>query len=147
MGQGCAVIFFFYRGCWLLDKGYVIEAEDANWEKVVESEKKPVMVMFTSPTCPFCKAMEPYFEEYSEEFKDSVIFAVLNVTANPWTAERFGVQGTPTFIFFCNGKVVWQQVGQVYPSILKKMVQDMAVHGAECVKKTTPVGQDITGYV
>ncbi|MDD3043783.1 MAG: thioredoxin family protein [Methanosarcinaceae archaeon] len=126
---------------------YVQKAEDANWEKMVETGKNPVLVMFTSPTCPFCKAMEPYFEEYSGDFKNSVTFALLDVSENPWTAERFGVQGTPTFIFFCKGKVVWQQVGQVYPSLLKKMVEEMAVHGEECVKNTTPVGQDITGYV
>ncbi|MDD2440242.1 MAG: thioredoxin family protein [Methanosarcinaceae archaeon] len=130
-----------------MGESYVVKAEDANWEQVVESEEKPVLVMFTSPACPFCKAMEPYFEEYSGEFKNSVTFAVLDVSKNPWTAERFGVQGTPTFMFFCKGKLVWEQVGQLYPSLFKKMVTEMAAHGEECVKKTSPLGQDITGYV
>ncbi|AKB27575.1 Thioredoxin [Methanosarcina siciliae T4/M] len=129
-----------------MDENYVLEIEDASWGQQVEDSEKPVIVMFYSPTCPYCKAMEPYFAEYAREYRGSAIFVRLNVVTNPWTAERYGVQGTPTFKFFCHGKSVWEQVGQIYPSILKNAVRDMVQHGEECIRKTTPVGQDITGY-
>ncbi|MCQ1535462.1 thioredoxin family protein [Methanosarcina sp. KYL-1] len=130
-----------------MEESYVVEIEDATWGTQVESSKKPVIVMFYSLSCPFCKAMEPYFEEYAKEFRDSAVFARMNVTINTWTAERYGVQGTPTFKFFCHGKPIWEQVGQVYPSILKSAVENMVEYGEDCVRKTTPIGQDITGYV
>ena len=79
----------------------VIEIEDMTWGEVVESSKKPVIVMFYSPACPYCKAMEPFFMNYSREFKNSAVFARINIEMNPWTVERYGVQGTPTFKFFC----------------------------------------------
>jgi thiol-disulfide isomerase/thioredoxin len=129
-----------------LDENNVIEIEDATWGQQVEDSKKPVIVMFYSPACPYCKAMEPYFAEYAKEYRVSAVFARLNVATNPWTAERYGVQGTPTFKFFCHGKPVWEQVGQIYPSILKNAIRDMVQHGEECIRKSTPVGQDITGY-
>ncbi len=129
-----------------MDENNVIEIEDATWGQQVEDSKKPVIVMFYSPACPYCKAMEPYFVEYAKEYGVSAIFARLNVSTNPWTAERYGVQGTPTFKFFCHGKPVWEQVGQIYPSILKNAVRDMVQYGDECIRKSTPVGQDITGY-
>jgi len=116
------------------------------WGEVVESSKKPVIVMFYSPTCPYCKAMEPYFMNYAKEFQNSAIFARINIETSPWTAEKYGVQGTPTFKFFCHGRPVWEQVGQIYPSILKTAVEDMIHYGDECISKSTPVGQDITGY-
>ena len=125
----------------------VIEVEDMIWGEVVESSKKPVIVMFYSPACPYCKAMEPFFMNYSREFKNSAVFARINIEMNSWTVERYGVQGTPTFKFFCQGRPVWEQVGQVYPSILKSAVEEMINYGEECIRKSTPIGQDITGYV
>ena len=129
-----------------MDENNVIEIEDATWGQRVEGSEKPVVVMFYSPACPYCKAMEPYFAEYAKEYRASAVFARLNVATNPWTAERYGVQGTPTFKFLCHGKPVWEQVGQIYPSILKNAVRDMVQHGEECIRKSTPIGQDITGY-
>jgi thiol-disulfide isomerase/thioredoxin len=130
-----------------LDGSNIIEIEDATWGQQVESSGKPVVVMFYSPACPYCKAMEPYFEEYAKEYRASAVFARINIAANPWTAERYGIQGTPTFKFFCHGRPVWEQVGQIYPSILKNAVRDMVQYGEECIRKSTPIGQDITGYV
>ena len=130
-----------------MNESNVVEIEDITWGEVVENSKKPVMVMFYSPTCPYCKAMEPYFMNYAREFQNSVIFARINIETSPWTTERYGVQGTPTFKFFCDGKPVWEQVGQIYPSILKKALEDMINYGEECIRKSTPIGQNITGYV
>jgi thiol-disulfide isomerase/thioredoxin len=130
-----------------LDENSVIEIEDMTWGQVVESSVKPVIIMFYSTTCPFCKAMEPYFANYAQEFKNSAVFGRMNIEVNPWTVERYGIQGTPTFKSFCYGRPVWEQVGQIYPSILKKAVEDMIGHGEDCVRKSTPIGQDITGYV
>lgn len=124
----------------------IIELEDMTWGQKVEDSKEPVIVMFYSPACPYCKAMEPYFEEYAKEYSSSAVFGRINITANPWIAERYGVQGTPTFKFFCHGRPIWEQVGQIYPAILKNAVRDMIQHGEECIRKSTPIGQDITGY-
>ena len=124
----------------------IIEVEDMSWGQLVEESRKPVIVMFYSPTCPYCKAMEPYFANYAQEFKNSAVFARINIATNPWTAERYGVMGTPTFNSFCHGRPLWEQVGQVYPSILRNAVESMVNYGEDCIKKSTPIGQDITGY-
>jgi thiol-disulfide isomerase/thioredoxin len=128
-----------------LNGNNIIEINDMNWGQLVEESKKPIIVMFYSPECPYCKAMEPYFVNYSQEFK-TVTFARIDIASNPWTAERYGVMGTPTFKFFCHGRPVWEQVGQIYPSILKSAVENMATYGEDCIRKSTPIGQDITGY-
>jgi thiol-disulfide isomerase/thioredoxin len=128
-----------------LNGNNIIEINDMNWSQLVEESSKPVIVMFYSPACPYCKAMEPYFVNYAQEFK-TVTFARIDIASNPWTAERYGVMGTPTFKFFCHGRPVWEQVGQIYPSILKNAVENMATYGEDCIRKSTPIGQDITGY-
>ncbi len=71
----------------------IIEFEDMTWSQQVEDSKKPVVVMFYSPACPYCKAMEPYFEEYAKEYGSSAVFGRINIATNPWTAEKYGGSG------------------------------------------------------
>ena len=124
----------------------LLELTDLNWEGSVEKSKTPVAVMFYSPTCAFCHQMEPYFRNYAREYGDTVRFARLNIMASPWTAERYGIRSTPTFKFFCDGKPVQEMVGAVYPALLKKMVDEVLVHGKECAKNSTAIDYEITGY-
>ena len=115
----------------------VISLNDTNWEKNVEKGDKPVVVMFYSNNCPFCKQMEPYFEEYASDFKEKLLFAKVNIEDNITISSRYGVMGTPTFKFFCKGKPVQELVGAVYPATLKKTVEESLEHGPECTGKTT----------
>lgn len=124
----------------------LIELTDLNWERDVEKSGRPVAVMFYSPTCAFCHQMEPYFRNYAREYKDSIQFARIDIMTSPWTAERYGVRSTPTFKFFCDGKPVQEMVGAVYPALLKKMVDDVLLHGSECAKNSTTIDYEITGY-
>jgi thioredoxin 1 len=124
----------------------LIELTDLTWERTVEKSSRPVAVMFYSPTCAFCHQMEPYFRNYAREFKDTIQFARLDIMTSPWTAERYGVRSTPTFKFFCDGKPVQEMVGAVYPALLKKMVDEVLLHGKECAKNSTAIDYDITGY-
>ena len=124
----------------------VVELTDITWEVAVEKSEKPVLVMFHSPTCQFCKQMEPYFKEFANEFRDKVVFVRLNVATNQWTGERYGVRGTPTFKFFCGGKPVMELVGAVYPAMLKKQIEEVLIYGEECAEKSNVINYDVTGY-
>jgi thioredoxin-like negative regulator of GroEL len=125
---------------------FLIELTDLNWEQTMEKSSRPVAVMFYSLKCAFCHQMDPYFRNYAREFKDTIQFARLDIMTNPWTAERYGVRSTPTFKFFCDGKPVQEMVGAVYPALLKKMVNEVLLHGKECAKNSTAIDYDITGY-
>jgi thioredoxin 1 len=124
----------------------LIELTDLNWEQTVGKSSRPVAVMFYSPTCAFCHQMEPYFRNYAREYKDTILFARLDIMTSPWTSERYGVRSTPTFKFFCDGRPVQEMVGAVYPALLKKMVDEVLVHGKECAKNSTEIDYEITGY-
>jgi thioredoxin 1 len=122
------------------------ELTDLNWERTVEKSTRPVAVMFYSPACAFCHQMDPYFRSYARDYKDSIRFARLDIMTSPWTAERYGIRSTPTFKFFCEGKPVQELVGAVYPALMKKMVDEVLVHGRECAKNSTAIDYEITGY-
>ena len=122
----------------------VFEVGDENWEKIVEKNEKLVMVMFSSPTCPYCKQMKPYFEEYAKEFKDKVVFAEVNIAGTPTITGRYGIMGTPTFKLFCGGKPIQEFTGSVYPATIKKAVENGLQQGMECIEKTSWIDP---GYV
>ncbi|RPJ78482.1 MAG: thioredoxin [Alphaproteobacteria bacterium] len=130
-----------------MDEVNVVEVDDKNWEHLVEKSLKPVIVMFYSPRCSFCEFMEPYFINFAQEFENEAVFARMNVVANPWTAERYKIQHTPTFKSFCHGRPVWEQVGGVDLSMLKTAIENIINYGEECIRKSTLIGQNITGYM
>jgi thioredoxin-like negative regulator of GroEL len=130
-----------------LNEFNVVEIDDTNWEQLVEKSSKPVIVMFYSPECPFCKVLDPYFVKYAQEFHNLAVFTRMNIVINPWTSERYGVQSTPTFKSFCHGKPLWEQVGEIDPSMLKTAIENIIKYGEDCIRKSTPVGQSITGYI
>ena len=123
----------------------IIEINDLNWEMVVEKEGKPIVVMFFSPTCPHSIAMMPHFEKYADEFKGKIAFARIDVTRNPFAVSRYGVMATPTLKFFCSGRPVQEIVGEIYPTLLKKITEDALEHGSSCASKSTPIDFNL-GY-
>jgi thioredoxin 1 len=129
-----------------VESSLVIEVDDRTFHVQVETSKVPVVVMFYAPTCVHCRAMAPYYDQYAGEYRDRVLFARIDVSVNLYTGERFGVKGTPTFKFFCEGRPVSELVGAVYPAILKRTVEEVLIHGKECVTKSTEINYDITGY-
>lgn len=123
-----------------------VELTDLNWEQTVEKSDMPVAVMFYSPTCAFCHQIEPYFRGYARDYRDTVRFGRFNILTNAWIPERYGIRSTPTFKFFCEGKPVQEIVGAVYPALLKKIVDEVLVHGKHCARNSTTIDYDISGY-
>jgi len=122
-----------------------MEVDDLSWSKIFEKEGMPVVVMFYSPTCAYCREMEPHFMGYAEEFKGKAVFARVNVMKAPYVVKKYGIMSTPTFKFFCNARPVEEVVGAVYPPLLKKTIEDVMKYGEECIRKSTPL-HEITGY-
>ncbi len=106
-----------------MSSNIIVELYDKTWEKTVEKGKKPVVVMFSSPSCPYCKQMRPYFKEYATEYKDKILFAEVDISISQTIAARYGVMGTPTFKFFCKGKPINELVGAISPPIIKKTIE------------------------
>jgi len=123
----------------------VIEIEDIEtWEMIVEKSSDLILVMFYSPSCPHCLLMEPYFNSYAKEFEGRVKFVKVNVIENIIIASKYGVLGTPTFKLFCKGHPIQDYVGEMYPSLIKKMVEDGILESEQCVDKVSWIYPNIT---
>jgi thioredoxin 1 len=84
--------------------------------------------------------LEPEFVEAAKEYEDVVKFAKLNVLSSPenqMTAMRYGVMGTPTLVFFCDGRPVRTTVGFQSKEDLVQVVGEMIEKHQECIKQST----------
>ncbi|GAA5994154.1 hypothetical protein JCM11641_001040 [Rhodosporidiobolus odoratus] len=79
-----------------------------------------VAVMYTSPTCPPCTAIKPFFEDLARKHgggKQRIEFVLVEMGVGEGAAiahnSEFGgpVQATPTFVFFGKGKKVGECKG------------------------------------
>ncbi len=120
----------------------IAETSAANWkEEVLESEKL-VVVEFWSPQCPHCRMIEPVYIELSKEYGNKLKFAKLNVIEsqqNQDLAVRYGVMGTPTFKFFCEGRPIQDIVGALSKDYMQQAIEFAIKKHRECSKKSSPL--------
>ena len=72
---------------------------------LAEAGSKLVVVDFYADWCGPCKMIAPKVAEMEKEFSD-VVFLKVNVDENDATAEEYGIQAMPTFMFFRDGKKI-----------------------------------------
>ena len=120
----------------------VMDVDHDNWNQEVLEADVLVIVDFWHEHCPWCKKLEPVFVDVSEEYKDRVRFARLNVLENPKNQEltiNYGIMGTPTLAFFCDGRIVGTVTGFQPKDRLRELVEDMIEKHRECVDKSTEI--------
>jgi thioredoxin 1 len=83
---------------------------DHEFEDIFLKANKPVVVVFTSASCPACNAFKPILKVVAEKFQEKVYFYEMNISRNKkW--ENYNVLGAPTVLYFKNGQEVGRQLG------------------------------------
>ena len=77
-----------------------INVTDATFEEEVLKSDKPVVLDFWAPWCGPCKQIGPSLEEISDEMKDKITVAKINIDENPVSPTKYGVRGIPTMLVF-----------------------------------------------
>ncbi len=92
-------------GASLLD-GKVIEANDSDFNYIINNATVPVIVDFWAPWCGPCQMMAPNFAEASKTLAPKVQFVKLNTEIAQQSAAMYGIRSIPTMIVFKNGAEV-----------------------------------------
>jgi len=86
----------------LLD-GKVIEANESDFNYIIQNATVPVIVDFWAPWCGPCRMMAPNFEQASRNLAPTAQFVKINTEVNPNISAQFGIRSIPTMIVFKNG--------------------------------------------
>ncbi len=81
-----------------------------NFEEVVNKEKGPFVIKFSSPTCGPCQSMKPIFQTLSDN-NQAINFYEVDTMESPELASHFGVRGVPYIVFCENREVLFEFTG------------------------------------
>lgn len=88
-----------------IDESYVVVLKESNFSDFV-AVNKYVMVEFYAPWCGHCKALAPEYAAAATELKEggeAVVLAKVDATEESELAQKYGVEGYPTLLFFVDG--------------------------------------------
>ncbi len=84
--------------------------EDHDFEDLVLKSNKPVVVVFTSPSCPLCKALKSRLREASGRFLEHIYVYEMDIaTTKRWA--NHNVMSVPALLYFKGGVEKARQMG------------------------------------
>lgn len=102
-----------------------IDITDDNFQEMITSSDKLILVDFWAEWCGPCKSLAPALEDASNDLGEKIIVYKINIDQNPTTPQKYGVRGIPTIIFFKGGEVVDRQVGVLPKSKLYEKIENV----------------------
>jgi thiol-disulfide isomerase/thioredoxin len=102
------------------------EISQAEYETLVLGATGPVVLDFFSTECPPCEALAPKYEAVAGQYSGRVQFLKIFRQGNRDLAQRLGVTGSPTLLFYRQGAETLERLtGDIKRSELKERVEQL----------------------
>lgn len=118
----------------------VLDVNADTWNKEILQADTLVLVEFWHENCPWCIRVAPIFSEVAEVYGNKVKFAKLNVLENDQNRQiaiQYGIMGTPSLVFFCEGRSIEMVAGFQQKERLEKLIDEVIEKHRECLEKST----------
>ena len=86
----------------------------------------PVLVEFSTSSCPACHAARPLLESLAEEFEGRARIVEANVEEDQDLGTAFQIRAVPTLVFFKSGKFVDGVMGAPPAAILRRKLEQLS---------------------
>jgi thioredoxin 1 len=109
-----------------MDNSSVIKLDEANFDREVTQDGKPVIVDFWAEWCGPCKMIAPLLDEIAREKADAVKVAKVNVDENQSLSLKYNIRAIPALLFFKNGQLRDQITGVTSKKDLLNRIEALA---------------------
>ena len=99
---------------------------EQNFDAEVLGRSGLAVVDFWSENCVPCKQLTRVLAQLATDVPQNVRIGTVKVNDNPDLTARYGIQGTPTLLFFKDGSLVCSRTGVDRRQVLKKLVETHA---------------------
>jgi thioredoxin 1 len=97
----------------------------ATFEEEVLNSEQPVLVEFTTTSCPACHAARPILELIAGEYEGRAKVVELNVEEESELGSFFQIRSVPTLAFFKDGQFVDGVLGAPPAAILRRKLDQL----------------------
>jgi len=112
-------------------------ATDGNWADVVLQSDLPVVVGFFGSACEHSQKLTPVFASLSHRYVNKMRFAKVDVAAEQALVTRYGVQSTPTLLFFATGRPYFMVIGEAPKHQFESEIDHILAQHKRCMARST----------
>ncbi len=103
----------------------ILDATDTTFEQKVLKSQTPVLVDFWAEWCAPCRQLSPTLKDLAGEYDGKLRVVKIDVDANPAITAKLDVRAMPTLLFYRDGQVRSQLVGNQPRSNLVKQIDQL----------------------
>ncbi len=109
----CTLALFALLASSALTANVLEISNDSQYQQHILNRQGPAIIKFSANWCGVCQSIRKPFEELADEaeFKDSVLFASVDVDSMENLSKQNSIIGVPTFLYVRNGQKKGQDIG------------------------------------
>jgi thioredoxin 1 len=109
-----------------MENSATITLNEANFDRELTQDNKPMIVDFWAEWCGPCKMIAPLLDEIAREKAGEVKVAKVNVDDNQSLSFKYNIRAIPALLFFKNGQLRDQVVGMTSKKDLLTRLEALA---------------------